>query len=99
MNFNEHHTLCTFLITDAPSHGTQYHNLSKEKDSEPNIPEKTLENLVKKLGTRGRLKSLNCVIINKFLTEKMYKIMEESFPHFFYTSELKPDVTDFLEFI
>ncbi|CAD8065028.1 unnamed protein product [Paramecium sonneborni] len=80
LNFSKHHLsiLCTFLISDAPTHGKQYHDIQGD-DYKDKIQSESLEKLMRDLDDK---KSPNnyffCCKLND-TTDKMYKIMKQNF--------------------
>jgi hypothetical protein len=63
-----------FLISDSPCHGKQYHNGCGD-DFADEVPEGTLENLMKEYWEKVKRLSFFCFNI-KNTTDKMYLIMK-----------------------
>ncbi|CAD8120349.1 unnamed protein product [Paramecium sonneborni] len=80
LNFSKHHKsiLCTFLISDAPTHGKQYHNIQDDyyKDS---IQEGSLEKIMQALDKKKIPNNyFFCCKLNDS-TDIMYETMKKNF--------------------
>jgi hypothetical protein len=82
-------TCLIYLIADAPCHGRQYHDL--RRDSYADQPLNILEEKMKKLASlKDKNVFFHALKINNS-TDKMYRIMEESFgSKFNQTDEIIP---------
>ncbi|CAD8169819.1 unnamed protein product [Paramecium pentaurelia] len=81
LNFSKHpdSILCTFLISDAPTHGKQYHDNKVEDEHNDEIKDGSLEKLMQVLDQKKVPNNyFFCCKIND-TTNKMFEIMKQNF--------------------
>ncbi len=77
-SFNRKATLVTILITDAPTHGLQYHDANFNDDHKV-VPEGSLESAIQRLAKKSRVFYFCCFRLN-LTTDKMYWMMKQAHP-------------------
>ncbi|CAK65727.1 unnamed protein product (macronuclear) [Paramecium tetraurelia] len=82
--------LCTFLITDAPCHGNQYHSDEISDDQSDAVEQGHLENIILKYKEAKNLSFFTCFKIRNS-TDIMFNKMQDVFPDIMITRKSQPD--------
>ncbi|CAD8051061.1 unnamed protein product [Paramecium primaurelia] len=98
LNISRHQDsiLCTFLITDAPCHGIQYHSDNISDDYNYTVEPGYLENILLKYKEAKRLSFFTCFKIRDS-TDIMFQKMQDVFPDILITRKSQPN--DFPELV